>query len=771
MVLPFPFAQQPGFFPSLGNDLVGRRPNLRDYFGMDPAAPPAPTPGMRLPYLGPETAPLMDFLKQNPQALITGTSNPDFQYPLFGGISELAQPLATRDEADRGKMEAQVFGEQTLGNLLQLPQRSMDFANNTFLTPGVDFFKQGAESYATGSLGAQSAIEGALGDAATYMTSTVGENEERAQESALDRLHLGSGVNMQDVEPTVPQKLLQLQQAIGRPLKIISGFRDPDHNKRIDGAEKSQHLHGRAVDVDVSDLSQEERIVLKDYAEQLGFTGIGFYKNSMHFDVREGGPARWGPDRTRASVPAWANQSSGQKLEIPLGPAPTAGQVPMPPMAGMPPYLPYPNAPELPPPPGIEVPNYGGLWSASGMGIPPRTPNYGLVENPPGLTPPQTIPEQVFRDFVSAVEKAGPEEVSQEDQNQRTYLAALGGLAAGAAAADPSQIGQLLASMGAGGLQGLLTATEMELEEDKEYQEALRQHQLAVAQAEMAAQEAIVNQRNIGIDFQNREALRGYEGRLAGEDLRQRYDNAMQQYRANTFNTMVRAAEAQTNALNRVAERQWSWATEGAKLAWETKLAERGDFLRWGEVASATQDANMQRLYQRDLAQFELDEEVRNLPAAKIAGNNLITHRKKGDQLVAEVTPLGELYDGLKGIKEQLSLIGDTPAGKVLKHQLALSFGVGMGNPGMLYAMAADDLKDRLMEIDPEAFEVMRDQIMAEMEGRQLFPGTKEAAEYFDKRLSDLVMESLTENPGTLKDIAPFSPAAAATIEVMGTRP
>lgn len=98
--------------------------------------------------------------------------------------------------------------------------------------------------------------------------------------------------------------LRALETSWGRPLKVTSGYRDPEHNARVGGAKNSQHIHGKAFDVDVSDLSREERVNLITQARAAGFRGIGVYENSLHFDV--GGDRAWGPSYGRESLPAWA---------------------------------------------------------------------------------------------------------------------------------------------------------------------------------------------------------------------------------------------------------------------------------------------------------------------------------------------------------------------------------------------------------------------------------------------------------------------------------
>ena len=67
------------------------------------------------------------------------------------------------------------------------------------------------------------------------------------------------------------------------PIFITSGYRTKEHNKRVGGAERSLHLSGLAVDIQV-DYDFERVIKL---AKEIGFTGIGRYRNHLHLDLGE----------------------------------------------------------------------------------------------------------------------------------------------------------------------------------------------------------------------------------------------------------------------------------------------------------------------------------------------------------------------------------------------------------------------------------------------------------------------------------------------------
>jgi len=135
------------------------------------------------------------------------------------------------------------------------------------------------------------------------------------------------GVNVQDVDPAALTRWEQVQGAFGKQLEVISGSRDDEHNDAAGGASNSQHLPSngsKAIDVDVSSLSKEERIRLIETASAMGFTGIGVYNNSLHFDT--GATRAWGPSHGSESVPAWASDVIGrhtgkQIAEVPVGAA------------------------------------------------------------------------------------------------------------------------------------------------------------------------------------------------------------------------------------------------------------------------------------------------------------------------------------------------------------------------------------------------------------------------------------------------------------------
>src|SRR5690606_26506830 len=82
--------------------------------------------------------------------------------------------------------------------------------------------------------------------------------------------------------------LKTIERHFGKKMVVTSGYRSPAHNRRVNGAKRSQHMHCAAVDVQIPGVSKLE---LAKYARSLpGRGGVGTYCHaSVHIDV---GPER-----------------------------------------------------------------------------------------------------------------------------------------------------------------------------------------------------------------------------------------------------------------------------------------------------------------------------------------------------------------------------------------------------------------------------------------------------------------------------------------------
>jgi uncharacterized protein YcbK (DUF882 family) len=81
-------------------------------------------------------------------------------------------------------------------------------------------------------------------------------------------------------DPALIERLERLRGLVGRPCKIVSGYRSPSWNRHVGGAPRSQHLYNRAADL-------ERGYATVTQARQAGFTGIGYCGEwAVHVDVR-----------------------------------------------------------------------------------------------------------------------------------------------------------------------------------------------------------------------------------------------------------------------------------------------------------------------------------------------------------------------------------------------------------------------------------------------------------------------------------------------------
>ena len=91
------------------------------------------------------------------------------------------------------------------------------------------------------------------------------------------------------------ENLQVLRDHIGKPIRVISGYRSPKYNRRIGGARRSQHMLAKAADIKISGMTPGEvkaTIVQLIKEGKMKKGGIGLYKTFTHYDTR-GRNARW----------------------------------------------------------------------------------------------------------------------------------------------------------------------------------------------------------------------------------------------------------------------------------------------------------------------------------------------------------------------------------------------------------------------------------------------------------------------------------------------
>jgi len=99
---------------------------------------------------------------------------------------------------------------------------------------------------------------------------------------------------MENVE-LLCENLQVLRDHLGKPIRVISGYRSPKYNRKIGGARRSQHMLAKAADIKISGMTPAEvkaEIVALIKAGKMKSGGVGLYRTFTHYDVR-GRNARW----------------------------------------------------------------------------------------------------------------------------------------------------------------------------------------------------------------------------------------------------------------------------------------------------------------------------------------------------------------------------------------------------------------------------------------------------------------------------------------------
>ena len=74
------------------------------------------------------------------------------------------------------------------------------------------------------------------------------------------------------------------------PMRLVSAYRCPVHNKNVNGAANSLHMQGRAFDLYNKPWTGRHTASFIFYATKAGFNGFGLYTSFIHLDT--------GPHRT-----------------------------------------------------------------------------------------------------------------------------------------------------------------------------------------------------------------------------------------------------------------------------------------------------------------------------------------------------------------------------------------------------------------------------------------------------------------------------------------
>ena len=85
-------------------------------------------------------------------------------------------------------------------------------------------------------------------------------------------------------------QLQYIRDFIRLPINITSAYRCPTHNKEVGGVSNSQHILGKAADIQVDDSSPEAIYQVIDTLAEYGHVlqgGLGLYNTFVHYDIRK----------------------------------------------------------------------------------------------------------------------------------------------------------------------------------------------------------------------------------------------------------------------------------------------------------------------------------------------------------------------------------------------------------------------------------------------------------------------------------------------------
>ena len=110
-----------------------------------------------------------------------------------------------------------------------------------------------------------------------------------------------------EIPPLAFKEILKLSEAlqvvrdrIGYPIRITSSYRSLKHNRSIGSKDTSQHVKGKAADIQVEELIPKELYDIIEALMDLGHIpqgGLGLYNTFVHYDTR-GYKARWDNRKT-----------------------------------------------------------------------------------------------------------------------------------------------------------------------------------------------------------------------------------------------------------------------------------------------------------------------------------------------------------------------------------------------------------------------------------------------------------------------------------------
>jgi len=139
-----------------------------------------------------------------------------------------------------------------------------------------------------------------------YGPGTTTQAEENALRAKLgvpigDNPNLAKRVDISELTNDMQKKLQSLANKMEKNLRINSGYRNEEVNRRVEGHPQSDHMDRIAADISTRGFTINEKKNMLQLALDLGFEGIGTYNTFIHLDIK-----------SREKVVAWYRPKNKQ---------------------------------------------------------------------------------------------------------------------------------------------------------------------------------------------------------------------------------------------------------------------------------------------------------------------------------------------------------------------------------------------------------------------------------------------------------------------------
>ena len=124
----------------------------------------------------------------------------------------------------------------------------------------------------------------------TYSKKASG-NKKLSENFTVSEFACKDGSDKIIIDTALVELLQKIRNHFKSPVTITSGYRNAAYNKKVGGADYSQHKYGTAADIHISGVSPA---TIAAYVETImpNTGGIGIYSSFVHVDVRAD-RARW----------------------------------------------------------------------------------------------------------------------------------------------------------------------------------------------------------------------------------------------------------------------------------------------------------------------------------------------------------------------------------------------------------------------------------------------------------------------------------------------